>query len=589
MTPHQSKIEHFVVLYMENRPFDHIFGCMLQNEGLMPGADGVTHGQPIAVDPDDPSKGYVNITCGTAEMVCKGGASYSLFAPKFKPGAGNVATFPYDPQSARYDYARGAHGEAIAMFSGDQLPVKRAVAEHFGIFNHLYTAVPSASYPNHQFTQSATSCGVVDNVVDWSQCGGNQTLFPQKTIYDALTENGNSFGIYYNTTPSSADLFMEGVARHKDRILPSSDFYAAAATGDLPHFSWVMPGRDPRNGGANSDHPCNDVALGERLLKDVYESLRAGPGWEKTLLFVVYDDAGFFYDHTVPPVGVPSDDAECHRQAAPGGCPTAFDFRRLGLRAAAMLISPWIAPKTLIGEPRGPTLTSQWELTSVPATIKNLFNLTSFLTKRDAWAGSFDELLTLPSPRMDAPLHLPEAPEPATGHNHHSCGAPTEPTRRQRRDVRLLSHLNGVDHTVGDEELPDALGHDSTALWIRQQWEAFLSRPLHPPEAHDWREPEPPDTRPSTEAANNVVSGAEDGGGGGSDDDDDADKAGRVDGGGGGDDDDVAEAKRADNDDDDSELVVINGVAVRHDKVSHPFPIPYDATFCPADVFARLR
>ena len=95
---------------------------------------------------------------------------------------------------------------------------------------------------------------------------------------------------------------MAGVARHKDLILPSSDFYAAAATGDLPHFSWVMPGRDPRNGGANSDHPCNDVALGERLLKDVYEALRAGPGWEKTLLFVVYDDAGV----TAPPILTPA-------------------------------------------------------------------------------------------------------------------------------------------------------------------------------------------------------------------------------------------------------------------------------------------
>jgi hypothetical protein len=29
-----------------------------------------------------------------------------------------------------------------------------------GVFNKLYTAVPSASSPNHLFTQSATSCGM---------------------------------------------------------------------------------------------------------------------------------------------------------------------------------------------------------------------------------------------------------------------------------------------------------------------------------------------------------------------------------------------------------------------------------------------
>ena len=45
------------------------------------------------------------------------------------------------------------------------------------------------------------------------------------------------------------------------------------------------------------DHPCYDLVKGERLLKDVYEALRAGPKWEKTLLLVAYDDAGTFYDH----------------------------------------------------------------------------------------------------------------------------------------------------------------------------------------------------------------------------------------------------------------------------------------------------
>ena len=59
-----------------------------------------------------------------------------------------------------------------------------------------------------------------------------------------------------------------------------------------------------------------------------------------------------------------------------------------------MLISPWVAKGTVFQEPQaGPSPTSQFELTSVPATIKNLFNLSSFLTKRDAWAGNFEELL----------------------------------------------------------------------------------------------------------------------------------------------------------------------------------------------------
>ncbi len=43
---------------------------------------------------------------------------------------------------------------------------------------------------------------------------------------------------------------------------------------------------------------------GERFLKDVYEAVRAGPAWNRTLLFVGYDDAGGFYDSVVrsPPL-----------------------------------------------------------------------------------------------------------------------------------------------------------------------------------------------------------------------------------------------------------------------------------------------
>ena len=44
--------------------------------------------------------------------------------------------------------------------------------------------------------------------------------------------------------------------------------------------------------GPNDDHPCHDVRLGEKLLKQTYEALRAGPGWNRTLLFITYDDTG---------------------------------------------------------------------------------------------------------------------------------------------------------------------------------------------------------------------------------------------------------------------------------------------------------
>lgn len=53
----------------------------------------------------------------------------------------------------------------------------------------------------------------------------------------------------------------------------------------------------------------------------------------------------------------------------------------------------------------GPTPDSQYEHSSLPATVKKIFNLKDdFLTARDAWAGTFEHVLKhRKSPRTDCP------------------------------------------------------------------------------------------------------------------------------------------------------------------------------------------
>lgn len=96
------------------------------------------------------------------------------------------------------------------------------------------------------------------------------------------------------------DIIMEGVARHSDRFFAQTEFYRMAANGTLPQFTYLLPPN------AMSDHPCYDVGGGERLLKDVYEALRAGPGWNDTLLWVGYDDAGVGHTCMLPGPTQPS-------------------------------------------------------------------------------------------------------------------------------------------------------------------------------------------------------------------------------------------------------------------------------------------
>ncbi|KAJ8599814.1 hypothetical protein CTAYLR_004013 [Chrysophaeum taylorii] len=493
--PRQNLIDHFVVLFMENHPAENMFACM-----DLPGFDSNNF---VPYDEAYPDFG-INITCG-ADYACDSAPNYDKFFSKFEAkDMLRAYEYPYANQSDLYSFIHGLrkNSTAVRLFSREQLPVKAAVADSFGVFNKLFTAVPGPSSPNHLFAQSGTSCGMRDNQL-YSDCGGQNVSFPQKTIYDSMREHNVSFAFFLNSTCgldgtpcegedpitddsasaiNTPDVAMEGVARYVEAFESQTVFYERAANGTLPEFSWINPPLQA------CDHPCYDVAKGERLLKDVYEALRSGPKWNETLFLVAYDDAGGFYDSVVPPYeGVPADDAPCNLQGRCGE-QLPFDFRRLGLRSAAMLISP-LVNHSIIQEPRqGPSNTSQFELTSIPATIKNLFNLSSFLTKRDAWAGSFHELLNA-NPRTDTPLHLPDAPDPQAPWDPPPAAAPTtpghcsswdgaseeskcnfdEPSLKQRRNLRLFSKL-----TQTPEPDVDAMSRSEADTWLAARWQDWL-------------------------------------------------------------------------------------------------------------------
>ncbi|KAL9274323.1 Non-specific phospholipase C1-like protein, partial [Drosera capensis] len=192
---------------------------------------------------------------------------------------------------------------------------------------------------------------------------------------------------------------------------------------------------------ANDDHPSHDVAIGQRFVKEVYETLRASPQWKEMALLITYDEHGGFYDHVPTPVrGVPNPDGII------GPEPYFFRFDRLGVRVPTLLISPWIDKGTVIHKADGPTPTSEFEHSSIPATVKKLFNLSSnFLSKRDAWAGTFEKYLRLrDTPREDCPVTLPEVKFSLRPHGPKEDSPLSE---FQVELIQLASQLNG-DHVL---------------------------------------------------------------------------------------------------------------------------------------------
>jgi phospholipase C len=129
------------------------------------------------------------------------------------------------------------------------------------------------------------------------------------------------------------------------------------------------------------------------------------------LLVITYDEHGGLFDHVKPPATVNPGDKP------PGS--TIFNFERLGVRVPAVLVSPYIPPGTIINR--------VFDHTSFIATARKVFLGNSsavFLTERDRQANTFEDFLTLPTPRTDTV----KIPQPSNS---------------------ILPHLNAAANTAG--------------------------------------------------------------------------------------------------------------------------------------------
>jgi len=91
---------------------------------------------------------------------------------------------------------------------------------------------------------------------------------------------------------------------------------------------------------------ATNVLYGEDLVYRLYNALREGPRWEKTLFVITFDEHGGCYDHvpTPPPFAVAPDD-RIPQPGQPGY--SGFNFKRYGVRVPTLLISPWIEQGTV--------------------------------------------------------------------------------------------------------------------------------------------------------------------------------------------------------------------------------------------------
>jgi phospholipase C len=413
MADNLKKFDHVVVLMLENRSFDNMAGW-LYRKGKAPrgqmfdGVDGKRLSNPIPPGAPEARRKKVPVSRGSLDVSppVDPGEEFrhinkQLFGtPTPQPGEraqmqGFVADYlDVLPKSALYQ----TYKQIMNAYTPQQVPVLSALAKQYAVCDRWFCSVPSQTWTNRSFFHAATSSGLVDNwpYINWLQ---NDT----DTIFNRMSEAGLTWGIYFDkATLVSLTMLIHfrKLAKHWNSNFHFMEkFYEDAANGTLPHYSFLEPRFNNWGGQRNDQHPPYSVAEGEQLIYDVYQALRNGKNWERTLFVITYDEHGGCYDHVAPPAAVPPE------KNAPAG-QEGFRFDRLGVRVCTVLVSPFIEPGTVFRAQDALGREVPLDHASMIKTLTERWNLPA-LTERDKQAADIGAVLSLNKPRTDRP-HIPK-------------------------------------------------------------------------------------------------------------------------------------------------------------------------------------
>ncbi len=375
-----SKIDHIVVLMMENRSFDHMLGYLSLHEGRTD-VDGLTGNErniykrrtyrpfPLPEIPFDEDP------CHEFECVAD-------------QVSGNMGGFVRE-FAARYE-AKGINpGKVMGYYRGHQVNVYDALAKEYGICDRWFCTHPGPTWANRfqTFTGRLNRDGFGRFELNNPDLATFSTI-NAKTIFDHLEDRNIDWACFEHDF-SFLRLYSRWSGNNQ-KIRPfnhaTRGFFAAARSGRLPAVTWIDPNYTDVFPGGNDDHPDSDVRNGQRLIGQITNALMNGPKWDKTMFIITYDEHGGFYDHVVPP-----------------RVPEVCGIDRLGPRVPAFVISPWVE--------RPKVSHTVFDHTSILKTIVRRFMAANppDLGDRANRANDLGEFLSLDQARTDRPT----IPEPA--------------------------------------------------------------------------------------------------------------------------------------------------------------------------------
>src|SRR6266478_3347804 len=332
----RAPIDHVVVLFLENRAFDHLFGTY-------PGADGLAN--------------Y------TGRQVDKSGVTYATLPPPLGRDGKPDPRFPADLPNAPFPMLR-----FVQSLDLTNNPVHR--------FYHMQRQYGAGAdgVPMGKWVAEGTSGGITMGFYDGAASPAQWRLADEFVLLDRYFQSvhGGSFANHYFLITAglmphhNPFQYVRRVMDSPDgraRIRDAAEFPGALRDGTLPSVAFVKP-HAPRNA-----HPAySTVGAGDRWIGETVRQIMASRYWPRVAVVITYDEGGGWFDHVRPP---------------------AVDRFGLGTRVPALVVSPYAR--------RGLVAHGQYEHASILKLIEWRWNLEP-LTARDRAAGAFLEAFDFSQP-----------------------------------------------------------------------------------------------------------------------------------------------------------------------------------------------
>ncbi|HZN53061.1 MAG TPA: alkaline phosphatase family protein [Methylomirabilota bacterium] len=427
-----APIDHIIVLFLENRSFDHLFGTYPGADGLdeyrgrQADRDGITYtklpaplgrdGKPDPRLPDDLANAPFLLLRYLGPFDETNNPVHRFYHMQRQYGAGEdgVAMGKWVAEGTSGGITMGFYNRAAS-------PMQWRLADQFVLLDGWFQGIHGGSFANHFYLISGAVARYLD-APDAERAAGvgkdgrvekdgevtpdgwvvnnlDPPYPPQRTthilktpqtmttIADRLDEAGITWAWYATGWGGGADAVKQGLMPHhnpfqyvkrimetpegRSHIRDASEFVRALRDGGLPSVAFVKP-----HWKDNAHAVSSTVGAGDRWIGEMVQEVMASRYWPRAVVVITYDEGGGWFDHVRPPV---------------------VDRFGLGTRVPALIVSPF-AKRRFIGH-------GEYDHASVLKLIEWRFDLEP-LTARDRRAAAPLEAFDF-TQKPRAPVTLP--------------------------------------------------------------------------------------------------------------------------------------------------------------------------------------